>query len=421
MENDDMELGLSENVDNVVGVGGDLASQASDGTGNITTLDFDIENGKNSDEGFALDGKGEAKGDFLEFVNKVEAKWAASQEQKPDVDLNLGLGFEPSSSSSSSLTLPPAFAMERDTRDYGQNKRPKIQSFPLYWGSNFENRIIGVGNAPDLRISESDGGNNSDPLKSGDCSEMRMDLTDDLLHMIFSFLDNIDLCSVASVCRQWRDASSHEDFWRYLNFENRPISEHQFRNMCRRYPNANSVNLCGTPAINQLGMKAIRSLRNLEVLTLGNGQLGEKFFKVLTDCRKLRSLTINDATLCSGTQDVSVDHDSLRDLQIVKCRIFRVTIRCPQLEILSLKRSSMPHAFLSCPLLRELDIASCHKLLDTSIRSAAASCPLLESLDMSNCSSIIDETIREIAMSTGNLRFLDASYCPNIALETTIS
>ncbi|GER48229.1 F-box / LRR-repeat protein [Striga asiatica] len=77
----------------------------------------------------------------------------------------------------------------------------------------------------------------------------------------------------------------------------------------------------------------------------------------------------------------------------------------------------MPHAILSCPLLRELDIASCHKLLDTSIRAAAASCPLLESLDMSNCSSIIDETIREIAMSTGNLRFLDASYCPNVALE----
>ncbi|GER32081.1 F-box/LRR-repeat protein [Striga asiatica] len=434
MENDDMELGLSENVENVIGVGGELALQASDGTGNITTLDFDIENGKNSDEGFALGGEGEVKGDFLKWVNKVEARWAAvggskCQERKPDVDLNLGLGFEPSSSSSSSLALPTALAMERDTFEYEQNKRPKIQSFPLYWGSNFENRIhctgsvnekIGVTDVPDLRVSESDGGNNSDPLKLGDCSEMRMDLTDDLLHMVFSFLDNIDLCSVASVCRQWRDASSHEDFWRYLNFENRPISEHQFWNMCRRYPNANAVNLYGTPAINQLGMKAIRSLRNLEVLTLGNSQLGEKFFKVLTDCRKLRSLTINDATLCNGTLDVSVDHDSLRDLQIVKCRIFRVTIRCPQLEILSLKRSSMPHAILSCPLLRELDIASCHKLLDTSIRAAAASCPLLESLDMSNCSSIIDETIREIAMSTGNLRFLDASYCPNVALESVI-
>lgn len=84
--------------------------------------------------------------------------------------------------------------------------------------------------------------------------EVRMDLTDDLLHMVcvhpqfplfqqlfpfllllqyiyffvcccqvFSFLDHINLCRAAMVCRQWRAASTHEDFWRCLNFENRNI------------------------------------------------------------------------------------------------------------------------------------------------------------------------------------------------------
>lgn len=94
-----------------------------------------------------------------------------------------------------------------------------------------------------------------------------------------------------------------------------------------------------------------------------------------------------------------------------------VLFRCPQLETLSLKRSSMPHAVLNCPLLRELDVASCHKLSDTAIRSAVTSCQLLGSLDMSNCSCVSDETLREIALSCGNLRVLDASYCPNISLE----
>ncbi|GMP84020.1 hypothetical protein CsSME_00037713 [Camellia sinensis var. sinensis] len=57
---------------------------------------------------------------------------------------------------------------------------------------------------------------------------VRMDLTDDLLHMVFSFLKHIDLCMAAMVCRQWRAASVHEDFWRFLNFENRNICVQQY-------------------------------------------------------------------------------------------------------------------------------------------------------------------------------------------------
>ncbi|KAG8375236.1 hypothetical protein BUALT_Bualt10G0079300 [Buddleja alternifolia] len=47
--------------------------------------------------------------------------------------------------------------------------------------------------------------------------------------------------------------------------------------MCRRYPNATSVNVYGTPDIHSLVMEAVFSLRNLEVLTLGKGQLGDDF------------------------------------------------------------------------------------------------------------------------------------------------
>lgn len=79
----------------------------------------------------------------------------------------------------------------------------------------------------------------------------------------------------------------------------------------------------------------------------------------------------------------------------------------------------MPHAVLNCPLLRELDIASCHKLSDAAIRSAVISCPLLESLDMSNCSCVSDETLQGIAQACVHLRILDASYCPNISLEVS--
>ncbi|GFQ00036.1 F-box/LRR-repeat protein 15 [Phtheirospermum japonicum] len=310
--------------------------------------------------------------------------------------------------------------MGRENCD-AQNKRPKVHSFSLDWGTDLENEthyLAPIHDVFDEDVLDSSVAGENDDTSTMDDSEVRMDLTDDLLHMVFGFLGHIDLCRAARVCRQWRDASSHEDFWRYLNFENRYISPQQFEDMCQRYPNATAVNVYGTPVIHPLVMKAVSSLRNLEVLTLGRGQLGETFFQALADCHMLKSLTVNDATLGNGIQEIPIFHDRLRDLQIVKCRVLRVSIRCPQLETLSLKRSSMPHAVLNCPLLRELDIASCHKLTDAAIRSAATSCPLLDSLDMSNCSCVSDETLREIAMACGNLHILDASYCPNISLES---
>ncbi|KAL2545110.1 F-box/LRR-repeat protein 15 [Forsythia ovata] len=361
--------------------------------------------------------------DFLMWIDDLGSSSTGggrgSRGVKVDVNLNLGLGAESSTSSASTMMQG-----REDRNGDSQNKRPKVHSLSLDWGILHENvgdedmhENVGDEDMPNFSSAVDGARNDSGTLKIEDL-EVRMDLTDDLLHMVFSFLDHIDLCRAARVCRQWRDASSHEDFWRYLNFENRYISTQQFEDMCRRYPNATAVNVYGTPAINSLAMKAVSSLRNLEVLTLGKGQLGENFFLAVTDCHVLRSLTVNDATLGNGIQEIPIYHDRLRDLQIVKCRVLRVSIRCPQLETLSLKRSSMPHAVLNCPLLRDLDIASCHKLSDAAIRSAATSCPLLESLDMSNCSCVSDETVREIAMVCGNLNILDASYCPNISLES---
>ncbi|KAL6534054.1 F-box/LRR-repeat protein 15 [Orobanche hederae] len=415
MENDDSELGFEADFHNVCGDGEEeeLGLPASDQSAI----------GRDKNESFGLDSETNGKSnEVFQWVSDLRSRCAASggsgsQGVKVDVNLNLGLVGEPSSSTS---------AMRRENCDRDiQNKRPKVHSFSLDWSRNLENEthylaplheVVDDENVPDSSVAGDNARSNDTPAI--DDSEVRMDLTGDLLHMVFSFLDHIDLCRAARVCRHWRDASSHEDFWRYLNFENRYVSPQQFEDMCQRYPNATAVNIYGTPAIHPVMMKAISSLRNLEVFTLGKGQLGETFFQAVTDCHMLKSLTVNDASLGNGIQDVLIQHDRLRDLQITKCRVFRVSIRCPQLETLSLKRSSMPHAVLNCPLLRELDIASCHKLTDAAIRSAATSCPLLESLDMSNCSCGSDETLREIAMACGNLHILDASYCPNISLES---
>ncbi|OIW21891.1 hypothetical protein TanjilG_13838 [Lupinus angustifolius] len=292
-----------------------------------------------------------------------------------------------------------------DYGDYGYVPKNDMCAFALM--------CTGYDNDFDVKDSEGDDSENS---KVED-AEVRMDLTDDLLHMVFSFLDHPNLCKAARVCKQWRAASAHEDFWRNLDFEDKNISVDQFEDMCRRYPNATAMSISG-PAIYLLVMKAISSLRNLEVLTIGRGQIADNFFLALADCTMLKRLNINDSTLGNGTQEISINHDKLYHLQITKCRVMRIAVRCPQLETMSLKRSNMAQVVLNCPLLQELDIGSCHKLPDAAIRAAATSCPQLVSLDMSNCSCVSDETLREIAQHCPNLGVLDASYCPNISLES---
>ncbi|KAK7283165.1 hypothetical protein RIF29_12515 [Crotalaria pallida] len=268
-------------------------------------------------------------------------------------------------------------------------------------------------NSSSVKDSEGDGADMSDAEEG----KVTMDFSDDLLHMVFSFLDHTNLCKAATVCKQWRTASSHEDFWKSLNFENRSISVAQFEDMCRRYPNATSVSIAGQD-VYLLAMKAISSLRNLEVLKMGRGHIDDSFFHALADCPTLKKLRICDATLGGGIQEIPIDHDMLCHLKFQKCRVMRITVRCPQLKTMSLKRSNMVQAVLNCPLLRKLDIGSCHKFPDSAIRLAATSCPQLVSLNMSNCSCVSDETLREISRTCANLSFLDASYCPNISLES---
>ncbi|CAI9298040.1 unnamed protein product [Lactuca saligna] len=401
--------------------------------GILGNIDFD--EGKSEEIGHEEElGSGKPRDEDDGGKFRLQPGEGTSRGSNVDVNLNLSLGGDPSSSSAAAV-------LERDGLDRdSHSKRPKVHSLALDCDSfllsmpfqenmtdEYERMHNSLGNYL-CSASEDEGS----PLMSNiwrmeedenvqqemDDREIRMDLTDDLLHMVFSFLGHIDLCRAAEVCRQWRMASAHEDFWRILNFENRNISPLQFEDMCHRYPNATQVNINGSPAIHTLVMQAISSLRNLEFLTLGKGQLGETFFQALTDCTMLKSLTVTDAILGNGIQEIPIYHDTLRHIQIVKCRVVRISVRCPQLLTLSLKRSSMAHAVLNCPLLNDLDIASCHKLLDAAIRSAVTSCPLVESLDMSNCSCVSDETLREISLTCTNLHILNASYCPNISLES---
>eukprot|EP00267_Zea_mays_P049680 XP_020402384.1 F-box/LRR-repeat protein 15 isoform X3 [Zea mays] len=340
---------------------------------------------------------------------------------------------------------------EDEDRDL-QNKRLRVRHFgeenPLHSEHELEFGLSlfandGSESPRDANNEQVDDAENSGGRNSVDVG-IRMDLSDDFLHMIFSFLDQKDLCRAGVTCKQWRSASVHDDFWKCLKFENTSVSLENFVNICRHYQSVTELNLHGVINAETLVLEAIMflrsplqfspilahpsalllylfdglSCRHLKTLTMGKGQLGESFFQALAECPLLTALTVNDASLGSGIQEVTVNHDGLRELHILKCRALRISVRCSQLQILSLRRTGMAHVSLNCPQLLELDFQSCHKLSDNAIRQAATACPLLAKLDMSSCSCVTDETLRDIASSCPSLSVLDASNCPNISFES---
>ncbi|MCL7033267.1 hypothetical protein MKW94_010275 [Papaver nudicaule] len=380
--------------------------------GSFEAMRYRITGGSRSFDHFASSSSG-VGGGVHRGLGGNDAGGTGSERERERVDNDRDSHYKRARVNSGSLECRYAIGDASTSSTGGAHGSLANPSQTNYFYMNVISENVGTRNLADAVIGENDGG---EPIAEEFL--VRMDLTDDLLHMVFSFLDHTNLCRAAGVCRQWRSACGHEDFWKRLNFEDRSITEPQFADMCRRYPKAIEVNLYGTSSINSLAMRAMASLRNLETLILGKGQLGDAFFQSLDDCSALRTLSINDAALGNGVQEIPVNHEGLRHLHIVKCRVLRISVRCPQLETLSLKRTNMAHGMLNCPQLRELDIASCHKLSDAGIRSAVTSCPLLASLDMSNCSCVSDETLREIAQACANLHVLNASYCSNISLES---
>ncbi|KAL1559110.1 hypothetical protein AAHA92_09490 [Salvia divinorum] len=123
---------------------------------------------------------------------------------------------------------------------------------------------------------------------------------------------------------------------------------------------------------------------SMEVLSVQNWAISEQqlenickghicvaFFEALTKCHMLRSLTIYDANVGTKQQEISIHHDTLHRCEIKKCRLRGLYIGCPQLKNSSLKQSDVPDVLLDCPLLRDLDIASCHGLPFGAIEPAA--------------------------------------------------
>ncbi|XP_058079504.1 F-box/LRR-repeat protein 15-like isoform X3 [Magnolia sinica] len=255
---------------------------------------------------------------------------------------------------------------------------------------------VGGRNPTDANGGEDDDGDGSNISKIEDL-EVRMDLTDDLLHMVFSFLVQIDLCRAARVCRQWRAASAHEDFWRCLNFENRNISSFQsymVTLLCWksvRLPMLTDLKLHTCEGITSASMAAISHCSMLEELVLDCcGLLTSVSLDLprlqnisLVHCRKYRSLFV----------DLNLRSPMLSSITISNCpALHRINITSNSLRKLVLqKQESLVTVLLQCISLEEVDLTECESLTNSicEVFSDGGGCPMLRSLVLDNCDSLM--------------------------------
>ncbi|XP_020100177.1 F-box/LRR-repeat protein 15-like isoform X1 [Ananas comosus] len=362
-----------------------------------------------------------AKGEIFTFGERRESDEATAWDlkRKRFEMFNLGRACENTAASSSAAEESPLpVASEYNS----QSSSTLSENEATYILSQFSRHFC-HGNTQD---SKDRGGVGKDKSDNRDVEDVKIHtyMMDDILHKIFSFLDQKNLCRVGATCKEWRAVSTHEYFWRRLKFENTRISQKNFAIICHRYRNATELNLSNVPNTCMLAREAMASLRHLETLILERGVLSYKFFHALSACPALSTLSISEATIydedkgIGDYENIFIHHDRLRDLRILKCYLVCVSLRCCRLQTLSLKHSTMMRLKLHCPQLHVLDLSSCRDLGDFLIRSAVMTCPLLASLDMSSCTYVSDETLREIASACPNLSALDVSYCPNVSFES---
>jgi hypothetical protein len=93
----------------------------------------------------------------------------------------------------------------------------------------------------------------------------------------------------------------------------------------------------------------------------------------------------------------------------------RVTVNCPMLQRLVMRRLITTPLSIVCPLLTHLDLVAC-KLSDVSLRQCAVSAPLLTRLSLAGCHQLTDDTLRHVAASCPQLTTLNVSHCPLLTI-----
>ncbi|CAG9759896.1 unnamed protein product [Ceutorhynchus assimilis] len=269
-------------------------------------------------------------------------------------------------------------------------------------------------------------------------------LSDQQVIKIFTYLNSIDLSTVAQVCRRFDALAWTPSLWRTIIIEGEYISGDKaikgvLRQLCgqdrigacptvERVHIRNGARICDKTLV--LLSKRCPELRHLQIQGC-MGVTNNALFEIATRCANLQHL---DVAGCMNISYISVNavadvnrRMQLQYLDLTDCVAIQdiglriIVQNCPLLAFLYLRRcfnitdAGLKYVPSFCSGLRELSVSDCSKITDFGLYELAKLGPMLRYLSVAKCDQVSDAGLKVIARKCYKLRYLNARGCEAVS------
>ena len=230
-------------------------------------------------------------------------------------------------------------------------------------------------------------------------------LPDDILLLIFHYLDIQTLCIAAQVSLHWRCIAYDNSLWKSINFN-------------QLY----DLSVYDNPE--QFSLLADTRFYNTEKLHLGHLKITDGNLNSITDrCQNLKTLVfgrqeVNDVVGTLARHPRFVTNLKTLDIRMVMstCEHFD----SPDLKLGNLVNlgigpckftpGSYSRLFTSLSALRVLDTTNCYEITDADVESIGYACKNLESVNFNNCRGIVGKSLESLLKNCPSIKTLLLRY-----------
>lgn len=280
-------------------------------------------------------------------------------------------------------------------------------------------------------------------IRSKEKPSSQLDLPEEIILYIFSFLNISNLGICARVSKQFHRISLDETLWHTVVLRRKhTINDKILGKIARKYLRSLTITQCNAKSITTEGVVDLleicsQSLKLLNVSGSSGGLFASDAFILLVSerCENLHSLDISWSNV--GNKGVeAICHASKRFIQLSLNGCQAVTDEAikliaekhfESLKVLELfgcfnvSPTSINLIATSCKQISTLNLGQCHKVTNSTLCLLAKGLPKLESLDIRGCKQVRDSSLREIIINCQWLSTLIIANCPFITDSTLIT
>ena len=192
------------------------------------------------------------------------------------------------------------------------------------------------------------------------------------------------------------------------------------------FPELRALDISGCTSVTARGVKELRALGKLEVLTAANCDFNDDALRELSQTRQLRSLSLRGsqrATVAGYRALVALENLEALDLSnsggLTSAALYALTQKLQKLNTLSIANCPRlaNHTLKSLRFTKQLhtlDVSGFPHLEDYGLEYLVQSAPNLRTLDLTGCPEINDEGMR-VLLKLGQLERIDLRGCKGVS------